>query len=178
MDYVVLDLEATCWVKGTRPGRQEVTEFGAVRVDGQTLELVSDFNSFVRPVARPELSDFCIELTGITQADVDNAPVFPDAFAALQNWVGEADVRLCTWGAYDVNQLKVDCRRHDFVFPERFESLWNLKKDFSAAHGLRPCGMRRALAICEIPLVGRHHRGIDDARNIAKVMVRVIESER
>ena len=145
MDYVIFDLEATCWVKGTRPGRQETMEFGAVRIDGRSLDPVSEFNSFVRPVDRPHLSEFCIELTGISQADVDAAPPFPEVFTASQPWVGPAEMRLSTWGANDANQLKVESRRHKLVFPERFETFWNLKKDFSAAHGLRPCGMRRAL---------------------------------
>ncbi|MEM6770128.1 MAG: 3'-5' exonuclease, partial [Bacteroidota bacterium] len=33
----------------------------------------------------------------------------------------------------------------------------------------RPLGMASALALEGFPLLGTHHRGIDDARNIAKI---------
>ena len=32
------------------------------------LEVVSEFRSFVRPTWKPRLSDFCKNLTGVTQA--------------------------------------------------------------------------------------------------------------
>ncbi|GAA6062463.1 hypothetical protein JCM10212_005366 [Sporobolomyces blumeae] len=41
------------------------------------LEQVDEFHSYVKPTWRPRLSDFCTQLTGITQADVDAAPIFP-----------------------------------------------------------------------------------------------------
>lgn len=33
--------------------------------------------------------------------------------------------------------------------------------------------MKRALGMLELPLSGRHHRGIDDARNIARILIRL-----
>ena len=36
----------------------------------------------------------------------------------------------------------------------------------------RPLGMKGALAMEDIPLEGTHHRGIDDARNIAKIFIK------
>ncbi len=35
--------------------------------NAQELEIVAEFRSFVRPTWRPQLSDFCLALTGITQ---------------------------------------------------------------------------------------------------------------
>jgi inhibitor of KinA sporulation pathway (predicted exonuclease) len=40
---------------------------------------------------------------------------------------------------------------------------------FAEQQGTEPCGMKGALRRMGIPLDGRHHRGIDDARNIAKL---------
>ena len=34
---------------------------------------------------------------------------------------------------------------------------------------VKPCGMDTALKMLKIPLEGLHRRGIDDAKNIAKV---------
>jgi inhibitor of KinA sporulation pathway (predicted exonuclease) len=170
ISYVVLDLEATCWQKGTRPDRMETIEIGAVRLDPDTFLPQEDtFSRFVRPTVEPELSEFCTELTGITQTDVNSAGTFPEVFRDFMAWLGEAEITLCTWGAYDVGQLKVDCRRHGISFPDRFENYINLKKRFAASHDIKPCGMKHALRILNIPLEGRHHRGIDDAKNIAKI---------
>lgn len=45
----------------------------------------------------------------------------------------------------------------------------NLKNEFAAWKGVRRCGMAKALEHLGLPLVGTHHRGIDDARNIARI---------
>lgn len=36
-------------------------------------------------------------------------------------------------------------------------------------------GMERALKMLDLPLDGTHHRGIDDAKNIAKIFVRIFD---
>jgi len=86
---IVLDLEATCWEKGTSLERMETIEFGAVRLDGRTLFPVGEFSRFIRPIEEPVLSDFCKRLTGITQEDVDNAETFPLVFKDFLEWLGD-----------------------------------------------------------------------------------------
>lgn len=47
----------------------------------------------------------------------------------------------------------------------------NLKQLFSNTQGLpKRYGMAEALQLAGLPLEGTHHRGIDDARNIAKLL--------
>jgi len=171
MDYVVVDLEATCWDDARSRDQMEVIEIGAVRLTSD-LEIDADdeFSRFVQPVVDPTLSDFCTELTSITQADVDGAERFPPVFASFLSWVGESPAWFCSWGAYDVGQLERDCHRHDLVFPEWITARHvNVKREFAAWRGVRPCGMAKALDIAGLPLEGTHHRGIDDARNIARL---------
>jgi inhibitor of KinA sporulation pathway (predicted exonuclease) len=38
-----------------------------VVVDARTLQLGARFQQYVRPTVHPRLTDFCTELTGITQ---------------------------------------------------------------------------------------------------------------
>lgn len=170
MDYIVVDLEATCWEKGTQPGRQEIIEIGAVRIDGASGESESEFLTFVRPVNNPILSEFCTNLTSIRTEDVVTAPDFPDALASFLSWIGPPPVTMGSWGAYDMLQFGVDCRRHGVPWPEVFDRHINLKKAFAERRGIKPCGMRAALRILGIPLQGTHHRAIDDARNIVKIV--------
>lgn len=167
---IVLDLEATCWERGTHPDRMETIEFGAVRLDRDTLDVRDSFERFVRPVDEPRLSAFCSELTGIEQAQVDGAAGFGEAIGDFVEWIGPEGGVLMTWGAYDLRQLRVDCDRHGLDLPAAFTGHVNLKAWVAGIHGWRPCGMKKALGRLGIGLEGRHHRGIDDARNIARIL--------
>lgn len=170
VDIIVVDLEATCWADSSRPRtRMEIIEIGAVRLAAD-LSIEDEFSSFVRPVVERTLSDFCTELTSITQADVDVAEPFSMVFPAFTRWIGDTPFRLASWGFYDVGQLRLDCQRHGLTFPEEFETHHlNLKTEFAAWRGVRRCGMSKALTHLGLSLEGTHHRGIDDARNIARI---------
>lgn len=169
MRYVIVDLEATCWLRGTSPDRMEIIEIGAVLLESSRGSAVREFGAFVRPVSEPVLSDFCRELTHIAQAEVDAAAPFPEVLGRFMAWIGSEPFVLCSWGAYDLRQFETDCRRHKLPLPETFRRHVNLKAEFAAQRGIRPCGMAHALAISELPLEGTHHRGIDDARNIGRI---------
>lgn len=166
--YLVVDLEATCDRTGFPREETEIIEIGAVLVDEETLEPRDEFQTFVRPIAHPTLTAFCTELTSIVQSDVDQAPTFPEAIDALTAWL-PGPVLLSSWGAYDRNQLSRDRHRHRIRLPFGKGHL-NIKAAFAERAQSRPMGMAAALRRCGIPLVGTHHRGIDDARNIAKLL--------
>ncbi len=169
MRYVIVDLEATCWDDSRSRDQMEIIEIGAVRLDSN-LSVVDEFASFVRPVVEAALSKFCMELTAISQDDVDGADLFPVVFTRFRQWIGDGPYRLCSWGFYDVGQFRQDCGRHGVEFPSAFEDDHvNIKKEYAAWKGVRPCGMARALRQLDLPLEGTHHRGIDDARNIARI---------
>ena len=170
--YLVVDVEATCDERDRVPRNQrEIIEIGAVLLDA-AFTVVDEFQRFVRPVRHPRLTEFCTRLTSITQADVDRAPRFPAAIAALVEWLGERFSRtvFCSWGDYDRKQLLQDCQYHGIDYPMPARHL-NLKELFAKARGLqRRLGMAKALEQAGLPLQGAHHRGIDDARNIARLL--------
>jgi len=171
MDYLVIDLEATCDDRGAVPRYQmEIIEIGAVVVDGTDLLPRDEFQTFVRPVRNPTLTPFCTELTSITQAMVSSAPGFAAANASLTEFINGRDLLFCSWGAYDRNQFETDARHHGVSLPFGGRHL-NLKAEFSARHSSRKrFGMAAALRAVGLPLSGTHHRGIDDARNIAALL--------
>ena len=81
---VVLDIEHTCTEDGSIPPKdRETIEVGAVLVDCNTLEVVKEYQSFVKPIIHPVISQFCADLTGIQQAELDNSPIFKDFFRRL-----------------------------------------------------------------------------------------------
>jgi 3'-5' exoribonuclease 1 len=174
--YLVIDLEATCDDgKGTFPRREmEIIEIGAVLVRGDTLETIGEFQTFVRPVRHPALTPFCTKLTTITQAEVDAAPTFPQAIEELGRFLRTeapgAQPLFCSWGGFDKTQFEQDAQFHRVALPFGDRHM-NLKEQFSSQQGLwKKYGMAGALEKVGLALVGTHHRGLDDARNIARLL--------
>lgn len=176
MNFIIFDLEATCW-ENDRSKRNEIIEIGAVKVSDK-LEVVSDFQTFVKPKLNRQLSDFCKRLTSIAQEDIEKAPGFSEASYKFKEWIGPESFFLCSWGFYDKSQLKKDCELH------KINTAW-LTNHISIKHqhgkligAEKGVGMERALKMLELPLEGTHHRGIDDARNIAKIFVKIFDQLR
>jgi inhibitor of KinA sporulation pathway (predicted exonuclease) len=170
--YLVIDVEATTDENNrTVPRNQmEIIEIGAVLVDARTLEPEADFQTFVKPVRHSRLTELCTKLTTITQRDVDGAPRFPEAIEHLRRFVDGRDALFCSWGQYDRNQFEQDASYHRVTLPFRNRHL-NLKEQFSVQLGeSRRHGMDGALRRVGLSLAGTHHRGIDDARNIARLL--------
>lgn len=172
MNYIIFDLEATCW-EGRRDLPNETIEIGAVLVNDK-MEIVNEFVQFIKPVIHPTLSEFCKELTTIQQEDVDQAPNFGEAIEKFKSWFNyeSGDYCLCSWGFYDRTQLNNDSILHEL------DTAWlknhiSLKHQFAELKNLkRPCGMKGALDREGLSLEGTHHRGIDDARNISKIFLK------
>lgn len=174
MFYVVVDLEATCDDGGRVPrDESEIIEIGAVLVEGERLAVVDEWMTFVRPIVHRELTAFCTQLTTITQDMVDPAPGFPDAAAQLAAF--GRDALFCSWGNYDRNQLARDAARHR-VAPPLGPDHWNLKEAFAERFLRRRRGIGTYEAMAKVGLtpLGTHHRGIDDARNIARLLPHIL----
>ncbi len=147
----------------------EIIEIGAAKLCTKSYNIESVFSTFVKPINEVELSDFCIELTSIKQSDVDAAPEFSRAVNEFFKWIDDDEVTFCSWGAYDIKQIRIDYRRHQLPEPESLKNHINLKKLFSDLYDRKPCGMKKALNILGLELEGTHHRGVDDAKNISKI---------
>lgn len=169
MRYIIVDLEATCWAGKYDRARMEMIEIGAVEMLRADAEPARSFVQFVRPIAEPQLSDYCTELTSITQADVDSGVYFYDALPRFLDWIGPEPYTLCSWGMYDKHQFERDCLRHGLPFPDAFNQHLNLKAMFARWKNTPPPGMKTAFEVLGWTMEGRHHRGIDDARNIARI---------
>jgi inhibitor of KinA sporulation pathway (predicted exonuclease) len=174
-DYLfIVDLEATCSNDGSVPRhRMETIEIGAVIADARTFESVDEISIFVKPILHPKLTDFCTELTSITQHDVDYHGIgYPLAIQVFREFMDDhtGNGVFCSWGAFDKNLFHKDCILHNIEYPFNNEHV-NLKTALSLKQGRKKqYGMMRALRLCGIELEGTHHRGIDDARNMVKLL--------
>lgn len=168
---IIIDLEATCWQGAVPSGQQnEIIEIGLAVLDTETGAISKNKGILVKP-QRSSVSLFCTELTTITQDLLDkNGVSFEDAINEL---IDEYNPDLYTWasyGQYDLNMLKKQCKSFGIPYPMGEKHI-NVKEHFAEKFGLvKPTGMNGALALLNIPLEGTHHRGIDDAKNIAKIL--------
>ena len=170
---LVVDLEATCADDGTiPPENMETIEIGACWIDAAGL-VIDRLQSFVRPVLNPKLTDFCTSLTSIVQANVDTAPPFSVAAELLRQFTERYQARdsnWASWGAYDRKQFERDSARHGIAEPIALPHL-NVKRMFAKAQRIgKEVGMAKACELVNLKLEGAHHRALDDALNIARLI--------
>lgn len=173
MEYLVVDLEATCSDDGSVTAENmEIIEIGACWASSSG-EVLHRFQHFVRPLVNPVLTPFCIALTGISQNDVDGAPLFAAAAEKLNCFVEEHRAShsvWMSWGAYDLKQLIKDSSLHQVECPISLPHQ-NAKKAFAKIQKIgKEVGMSKACDLVGRPLFGQHHRGLDDAINIAGLL--------
>lgn len=171
MNYIIFDLESTCWENnGTRIN--EIIEIGAVKLN-QKLKIIDEFNTFVKPTINKDLSEFCIKLTSIKQMDVDNANPFNTEIKNFEKWIvsNDENVLLCSWGYYDKKQILNESKAKKYYgkINNLLEKHISIKHIFAKIKKIKPCGMEKGLKILNLPLMGTHHRGIDDAQNITNI---------
>lgn len=173
LEYIIADLEATCWEEGADVSSMEIIEIGAVRMDGDSYKIGDEFSLFVRPRKNPALSAFCKSLTGIRQEDVDGAEDFPAALEKFAAWAGGGELKFCSWSVYDLKQIEVECARHGLPVPDWIRRHIDLRQLYAAMAESAPCPMEKALSELGLKLAGRHHRALDDSRNIARIAVEI-----
>ncbi|WP_196364164.1 3'-5' exonuclease, partial [Vibrio anguillarum] len=152
--------------------KMEIIEIGAVKVRLSDFQCIDEYQSLIKPVRTPILTEFCTELTGITQRDVDSASSFYEVITDFFNWCWQSSTTVAwgSWAMYDYYQLEQDCE-HFFVDNELLciEHL-NLKNLYGdATHGRRR-GLKNAIIEQNLSFEGRNHRGLDDAKNAYRVI--------
>ena len=77
-----------------------------------------------------------------------------------------------SWGYYDKKQIleESDVKKYSGEIIKILENRHiSLKHEFAKIRNEKTCGMKKALGRLNLTLDGVHHRGIDDAKNIAKI---------
>ena len=176
MNFIIYDLEATCWMGRPPQGIQEIIEIGAFKIN-EYGEVLSSYSTFVKPVVNPVLSSFCQRLTSISQQDVNRARKFPNVIQDFQDWVGvyDSEYLLCSWGKFDVQLLRNDCNLH------KLETDWldfqtNLKSQYHDIKKMvKYTGLKNTVDREGFEFTGIHHRAISDAENLAKIFIKYID---
>lgn len=175
---VVVDVESTCWDGPPPEGQEsEIIEIGVCTVGVASLGRGDRESILVRP-QRSSVSSFCTSLTGLSQQQVEQGISFEEACAVLKKRFRTKNRTWASYGDYDRRQFERQCRDRGTGYPFGPTHL-NVKNLFALAFRLPgEVGMAEALKMLNLPLEGTHHRGGDDAWNIAAVLAVLLEHTR
>jgi inhibitor of KinA sporulation pathway (predicted exonuclease) len=177
---LVIDVESTCWEPPEYQPRDqisEIIEIGLAVVDIKTLEMSDNVSILVKP-QNSKLSKFCTKLTTLTQEQVDKGITFEEACKILRKEFNSDNRTFVSWGDYDRKMFERNSRDYGVKYPfgPRHH---NLKNTFRLLHGLdTELGLDQALGFLGLKLQGTHHRGVDDAKNIANIFLNTVGSFR
>ncbi|XP_064246096.1 ERI1 exoribonuclease 2 isoform X2 [Passer domesticus] len=171
-------------------------EFPAVLLNTSTGAIESEFHMYVQPQEHPILSEFCTELTGITQNQVDQGVPLNICLSQFLKWIQKlqeekkimfstdsqsnstSEAKACafvTWTDWDLGVcLHYECRRKQLRKPDILNSWIDLKATYRAFYNRKPKGLNGALQDLGIAFEGREHSGLDDSRNTARLAWRLI----
>ena len=171
---IVVDVEATCWEDRERTRKEsEIIEIGVCLLDVKTGEITQKQGIIVTPESS-EVSEYCTELTTLTQDVVSDGISLWEACEILKDDYLSRERTWASYGQYDWFQFRKECEKKNVPYP--FSSCHiNIKNLFALKNRLsKERGMAKALRMYDIPLEGIHHRGKDDAYNIAKILRKLL----
>ena len=168
---IVIDIESTCWDGGSPPKGEmnDIIEIGLAPLELSSGRRLEKRSILVRP-ERSKVGSFCTQLTTLTQEQVDTGTPFADACKILEADYHTQERLWASFGDYDRRQFDKQCRDQGVRYPFGPSHL-NVKTLCSIARGLQTeIGLPQALALYGLKLEGTHHRGHDDAWNIAALL--------
>jgi len=184
----VLDFEWTCDNK-KKLHPLEIIEFPSVLIRTSfPPKIVSEFQVYCKPRVNPRLTDFCKELTAITQEMVDSGVFLEDAIRMHRVWLerhgvlreseaSSASFTFVTWTDADIMfALESELSRLNLQRPSYFNNWINLKLLYKshfkkeAVGGLQVCVERLGIAF-----EGRAHSGLVDSRNTAAIVMKMLQ---
>ncbi|WP_256668509.1 MULTISPECIES: hypothetical protein [unclassified Pseudomonas] len=109
------------------------------------------------------------------QADVDSAGIYVEIGEELGVFLAQySDAAWASWGDYDARQLERDA---DLAgCPSLLEGLphFNAKKWHAGLYDDRPKSLKQTVESLGLVWRGTYHRGIDDARNVASILKKML----
>lgn len=181
--FLVLDLE----------GKVEILEFPVLLFDVKTMDVVDTFHRFVRPTKMSEkrINEY-IEgkygSFGVDRVWHDTAIKFEEVIEQFEIWLRkERDGHIKLWreegdgllngaafvtcGNWDLKtKVPQQCEVSGIKLPPYFMEWINLKDIYLNFYNRRAPGMLSMMRELRIPPLGSHHLGIDDSKNIARVL--------
>lgn len=129
-------------------------EFSALVLNTGTGLVESVFHHYVRPIHFPDLSQFCINTTGITQCFIDQQKPFTDVYSKFLSWMRQNIIKrnlvfatpqslhspnglnatFCSWTDWDLGHyLYRDCLRNNEPLYECMKAWIDVRRVFDVS---------------------------------------------
>lgn len=169
---LVIDIEATCWEPRRPELRNEIIEIGIAEVDIKTKAIERTESIIVLPQTT-QISQFCTDLTTLTPEFVKEHGISYHSALDILDTKYKANKQIfASWGDYDRKSFEKNCEWNRTGYPFSNMHL-NVKTLFAAKMGYNG-GQAKCGEDLGIKMEGTAHRGIDDAINIAKILVKLL----
>ncbi len=163
-EYIVFDLETT----GLSASSERITEFGAVKIrDGQ---IVDTFSTLVNP--KKSIPPKVVELTGITDAMVQDAPEEAQALEMWRKFCSDDAVLVAHNAEFDVSFLRQAYRRSNTEFHNTYvDTLVMARSMFPNLKNHKLDTVADYLNAGDF----NHHRACDDASVLGRIFLKMME---
>ncbi|HWR61696.1 MAG TPA: 3'-5' exonuclease [Clostridia bacterium] len=184
MSYIVFDLEFNqAWSHGEDKGAvnprcsSEIIQIGALVLDEQ-LHVLSTFDRLIKPELYTRLHPFVEQITGITEEKLAAAMSFEEVFGEFRRLISFDSV-LCVWGTADIRELIRNIRYHKLdasLIPMEYINVQTYASRYLHCPKGTNAGLRIAAELLDIPIEGRFHDALNDARYTAEIFRHIYSS--
>jgi sporulation inhibitor KapD len=177
-DYFVVDFEFTqCMQRIGRPMGffSEIIEIGAVKIDGETLDVIGKIEEFVSPRFYPRQAKETMEFCMITEKNMQSAIEFGEMLERIRGLYVPERTYFVAWGDADYHVLAEGCKRHGLENPVLPEDYLDMAAWYKWEMGdSNTTGLRRATEEQNIDTGLLWHAACDDAANTGKLLVKLL----
>ncbi len=175
MNHIVVDLEMNMIEKqrhDTYNLSSELIEIGAVKMDNK-FEVLDTYQSYVSPVFG-KMDAKIIELTGITDAKLKDAPHFAEAMDDFAEWIGFERAQFYSWSMSDLRQFQNESKFKGYQgkIVQKMENNWNdFQEEYSRLLGIeKKIRLNQAVSAADYEFTGAQHTALADAVNTAEIL--------
>ena len=109
MSFIIFDTEYTSWAGCQENGwhgtqKKEIVQIAALKISDD-LKILDKFNTLCKPIINPVLSDYFIQLSHITNEQVQKQGIsFALAYKKFEEFIGDNICYSHAWGASSLNE--------------------------------------------------------------------------